>query len=135
MAQGAEKIQSKYLHLNEASGPVFKIRNDPRYTKIGKRLSRYGLDELPQLINIIKGDMSFVGPRPFPVEEANKIPKKYDKRFSVLPGITSSWVVSGGHKMTFDKWMELDLYDISHKSYVYNFTIILKTVLLLLRKS
>lgn len=109
MVVGAEKLKKKYLHLNETDGPVFKIRNDPRYTKIGKILTRTGLDELPQLINVVKGEMALVGPRPLPGNEAIKIPKKYQKRFSVLPGITSLWVVKGSHKLSFDEWMKLDL--------------------------
>jgi lipopolysaccharide/colanic/teichoic acid biosynthesis glycosyltransferase len=109
MVIDAEKLKKKYLHLNEADGPVFKMRNDPRYTKIGKVLTRTGLDELPQLVNVVRGEMALVGPRPLPWKEAIKIPKKYQKRFSVFPGITSSWVVKGSHGLSFDEWMNLDL--------------------------
>ena len=76
MVTDAEKLKEAITNLNEADGPVFKIKNDPRYTLIGKFLAHTGLDELPQLINIVKGEMSFVGPRPLPINEANKIPKK-----------------------------------------------------------
>lgn len=132
MRQGSENEQKIYKHLNEADGPVFKIKNDPRFTKIGKWLARTGLDELPQLINIIKGEMAFVGPRPLPVNEANKIPKKYEKRFSVLPGITSTWVTKGTHKLSFTEWMELDMQYIRDKSLLRDLSIIYFTLLLAL---
>lgn len=120
MVVGAEKLKKKYLHLNEADGPVFKIRNDPRYTKIGKILTRTGLDELPQLINVVKGEMALVGPRPLPGDEAIKVPKKYQKRFSVLPGITSSWVVKGSHELSFNEWMNLDLEYVKKRSIFFD---------------
>ncbi|TEU02363.1 sugar transferase [Candidatus Woesebacteria bacterium] len=120
MVVGAEKLKKKYLHLNEADGPVFKIRNDPRYTKIGKILTRTGLDELPQLVNVVKGEMTLVGPRPLPQEEAIKVPKRYQKRFSVLPGITSSWVVKGSHGLSFDEWMKLDLEYVKKRNVLFD---------------
>ncbi len=108
MIDEADKIQKKYIKLNESDGPVFKIRNDPRFTVFGKVLSNTGLDELPQFINVIKGDMSIVGPRPLPVGEAKRLPKAYKIRNLVKPGITSSWVVGGSHNLPFKKWMSLD---------------------------
>lgn len=131
MISNAEALKEKYSHLNEADGPVFKIKNDPRYTKIGKLLSKTGLDELPQLINIIKGEMAFVGPRPLPVEEANKILSTYHKRFSVLPGITSLWVINGSHKLSFKRWMELDLFYVKNRSILLDISIAIKTVSLI----
>ena len=131
MVENAETIKKKYLKLNEADGPVFKIHNDPRYTRTGRLIAHTGLDELPQLINIIKGEMSFVGPRPMPVEETLKVPKKYERRFSVLPGITSSWVIQGSHKLSFKKWMELDLEYIKKKNLWYDIEIAIKTILLI----
>lgn len=128
MVTNAEELKKRYLKLNEVNGPVFKIRNDPRYTKIGKIIAHSGLDELPQLINVIKGNMALVGPRPLPLEEALKIPKKYQARFSVLPGITSPWVVKGSHKMSFDEWMKLDLQYIKQRSLFYDLKIILQTI-------
>ena len=104
MYVGAEIDQVKYRKLNEADGPVFKIRNDPRFTKIGRLLAHSGLDELPQLINSMKGEMSFVGPRPLPIAEANKIPKQYVSCFSVLRGMTSIRIVHGTHKLDFEEW-------------------------------
>lgn len=128
MVDDAENLKSKIQNLNEADRPVFKIRNDPRYTKIGKFLSHTGLDETPQLINIIKGEMDFVGPRPLPVDEANKIPKKYERRFSVLPGITSLWIIKGAHNLTFTQWMKFDLEYVDKKSFIYDAKIFIKTL-------
>jgi len=132
MIHNAEELKSAYQKLNEADGPVFKIYNDPRYTDFGRWLSHTGLDELPQLINIIKREMNFVGPRPLPIDEAKKIPQKYANRFSVLPGITSSWVVKGSHKLTFDEWMKEDVKDIGNKGFLYNLKIVLKTIYLII---
>lgn len=114
MKVGSENQQSKYFKLNEADGPVFKIHNDPRFTGIGKILSRTGMDELPQLINILNGDMTLVGPRPLPVNEARKLSKNQKIRDQVKPGIVSTWVTNGSHKLNFRQWMELD------KEYVEN---------------
>lgn len=133
MIDNAEVLKEKYLYLNEADGPVFKIRNDPRYTKIGKFLAHTGLDELPQLINIMKGDMAFVGPRPLPIDEAVRIPKKYQERFSVLPGITSLWVIKGAHKLSFKQWMESDLEYVRNKSILLDLKISLLTIWLILK--
>lgn len=133
MIKDAELLKSNYLHLNQADGPVFKIFNDPRYTKIGRMLSKTGLDELPQLINIIKGEMAFIGPRPLPVEEAKKVPEKYHHRFSVLPGITSLWVIKGSHKLSFEEWMKLDMHYVKNHSLILDLHIALKTIVLLLK--
>jgi len=133
MIDGAEELKDKYRHLNEADGPVFKIRHDPRYTKIGKFLAHTGLDEIPQLINIIKGEISFVGPRPLPVEEGLRVPEIYEKRFSVLPGITSAWIVKGAHKLTFAQWMKLDLEYVKNKSFWYDIKILISTAFLILK--
>ncbi len=131
MVHNAQKLQTKYYKLNEADGPVFKIYNDPRYTRFGKWLSHTGLDELPQLINIIKGEMAFVGPRPLPLDEAKKVPKKYEDRFRILPGITSSWVVKGAHKLKFDEWMQKDLLDVKKQGFIHSFEISVQTVALI----
>jgi len=136
MIKGADELQktSKYQKLNEADGPVFKIRDDPRYTRFGRLLAHTGLDELPQLINIIKGEMAFVGPRPLPVDEAKRVPKKYEKRFSVLPGITSSWVVKGAHNLSFSRWMELDVEYVENKNFQADFNIGVSTVILMIKQ-
>jgi lipopolysaccharide/colanic/teichoic acid biosynthesis glycosyltransferase len=127
MKKGAAEEQKKYLSLNEADGPVFKIRHDPRFTKFGKWLSWSGLDELPQLINVIRGEMVLVGPRPLPVSEAKAVPNKYSSRFRVLPGITSPWVIQGAHALTFKQWMESDLEYATKKSVRGDLSIIMQT--------
>lgn len=133
MVINASRIQGKYLKLNEADGPAFKIQNDPRFTKFGKILSRTGLDELPQFINVLKGDMSIVGPRPLPINEARKLSKRDKIRELVKPGITSSWVVAGQHGMSFKKWMELDREYVQNASFAGDLIIILKTAALVFR--
>ena len=128
MVENAEDLKEKIKHLNQADGPVFKVYDDPRFTKIGRFLAKIGIDELPQLINIVKGQMCFVGPRPLPLDEAKKIPKEYEKRFSVLPGIFSSWVVYGAFHDNFKKWMELDLKDVENKSFWYDLKVIFRSL-------
>lgn len=131
MVINAENLKHKIENLNEVDGPVFKVHNDPRYTKIGRFLSHTGLDELPQLINIIKGEMDFVGPRPLPVAEAELVTKKYQERLSVLPGITSPWILQGAHKLSFKEWMESDMDYIKKKSLWYDSIQLTKTFLLI----
>jgi len=133
MVEDAESLKLKVKRLNEADGPVFKIRNDPRYTHVGAFLSHIALDELPQLINIVRGEMAFVGPRPLPKKEALAVPKKYGKRFSVLPGMTSSWIVAGAHSLTFKKWMELDCTYVKEHSILGDIKILLCTVGIILQ--
>ncbi|MFH0773845.1 MAG: sugar transferase [bacterium] len=128
MGVKAESLKQKVKNLNEADGPVFKIKNDPRYTRIGKYLSRTALDELPQLMNILEGHMAFVGPRPLPLSEAQNIPKKYRCRFSVLPGMTSEWVVQGAHELPFKRWMELDCNYAKKRSIMNDISILQRTV-------
>ncbi len=133
MVNNAEKLKIKYLTRNEADGPAFKIRNDPRYTKVGKLLAHLAIDELPQLLNVIRGEMAFVGPRPLPISEAKQIPKKYEVRFSVLPGLTSLWVIQGSHKLSFNKWMELDCEYVKIKNIWVDIVIVIQTMLLLIK--
>lgn len=133
MVRGAEKMVEKYRKLNESDGPTFKIQNDPRFTRFGKYLSRTGLDELPQFINVLRGEMSVVGPRPLPIGEAAKIPKKYQVRLMVKPGATSTWVVNGTHKLKFRRWMELDRDYIKNASFWGDFKIVVNTAKYLLR--
>ncbi|MBU1117980.1 sugar transferase [Patescibacteria group bacterium] len=127
MRRDAELLKKAYRQLNEADGPVFKIRNDPRLTRVGKFLFHSGLDEMPQFINMIKGEMVLVGPRPLPVEEERKIGKKYMKREEVRPGIVSPWILSGYHKMKFEDWMESDLGYVKNKSLWGDFKIVLRS--------
>jgi lipopolysaccharide/colanic/teichoic acid biosynthesis glycosyltransferase len=117
MKVGAEGKQRKLISKNEADGPVFKIRNDPRFTSIGKWLSHTGLDELPQLYNILVGDMSLIGPRPLPVLEAKQLKPWQQKRHTIKPGIISPWVLDGYHKKTFDEWMKSDIAYVKTKSF------------------
>jgi lipopolysaccharide/colanic/teichoic acid biosynthesis glycosyltransferase len=120
MVVNAEQKQKSLNKYNEASGPVFKIRNDPRFTSIGKWLSHTGLDELPQLFNVLKGDMQLIGPRPLPVAEAAQLKTWQKERETVKPGIISPWVLDGYHKKTFDEWMKSDIAYINRKSFFYD---------------
>ncbi|MBI4446281.1 MAG: sugar transferase [Acidobacteria bacterium] len=128
MIQGAEDRLWEIKHLNEMGGPVFKMRNDPRVTRVGRWLRKSSLDELPQLWNVIKGEMSLVGPRaPLP-EEVRHYSSKQRRRLSVKPGITCLWQVSGRNDINFDEWMELDLQYIDNWSFWLDMRIILKTI-------
>jgi len=110
MVQNAESLLPQLESLNEASGPVFKIRNDPRITPAGRFLRRTSLDELPQFLNVLRGDMSLVGPRPLPLRDYEGFTEDWQRRrFSVRPGITCLWQVTGRSNIGFDQWMELDL--------------------------
>lgn len=109
MVPDAESMQRRLLKKNEANGPVFKIFDDPRFTPIGKFLSHTGLDELPQLFNVLRGDMALIGPRPLPVAEAQKLAAWMRKRERIKPGIISPWILNGYHLQPFDAWMESDI--------------------------
>ncbi|MCH7730066.1 sugar transferase [Patescibacteria group bacterium] len=133
MVLGAERLKWRYRHLNEADGPVFKIKDDPRFTNVGKFLARTGLDELPQLINVLKGDMSLVGPRPLPVPEAKKLTPSQKERELVKPGITSNWVVKGAHNLSFDEWMRLDIDYVENGSLFVDLKVLVLTATLILK--
>lgn len=135
MVENAHRLKEQYKHLNELDGPFFKINKDPRLTWIGRIIVPLGIDELPQMINVIKGDMTLVGPRPFPIDEAAKIPNKYALRYSVLPGITGLWVIKGSHKLSFEKWMELDILYVKSKSFWLDITIVFRTLIILTNKA
>jgi exopolysaccharide biosynthesis polyprenyl glycosylphosphotransferase len=128
MCVDAEAKKEKYLHLNEASGPVFKIKHDPRVTPVGRLLRKFSVDELPQLFNVLRGEMSIVGPRPpIPSEVATYGPHER-KRLAVLPGLTCLWQVSGRSNISFDHWIELDLLYIDTMSFGNDLKIVLKTI-------
>jgi exopolysaccharide biosynthesis polyprenyl glycosylphosphotransferase len=129
MVDGADKEQDSLEHLNEVEGPVFKIKNDPRLTEIGKILRRFSIDELPQLINVLKGDMSLVGPRPLPVRDVDRIDvNSHKRRFSIKPGITCLWQVNGRSNIGFDDWVRMDLDYIDRWSLILDAQILLKTI-------
>lgn len=120
MYRSAEKDQKKYVKQNEANGPVFKIHNDPRFTPIGSFLSHTGLDELPQLWNVLYGDMALFGPRPLPVSEAKLLLPWQKERQQIKPGILSPWIFNGYHRRTFDEWMRDDCMYVQKKSFFYD---------------
>jgi exopolysaccharide biosynthesis polyprenyl glycosylphosphotransferase len=124
----AEKQQERLVELNEASGPVFKIKNDPRVTPVGPVLRRFSLDELPQLWNVIRGDMSLVGPRPPVPKEVVQYERWQRRRLSMKPGLTCLWQVSGRNNVPFDEWMKLDLDYIDNWSLKLDMIILLRTV-------
>ncbi len=136
MRKDAEKIKSHLKRLNEIDGPMFKISNDPRVTKIGKFLRKTSLDELPQLFNILKGEMSFVGPRPLSMEEMIYHPQWRDLRVKVKPGLTGLWQVKKNQKETFSDWIIYDTSYIINKSpYLYIKIIFLTFFYVLFRKN
>ncbi|HZO88352.1 MAG TPA: sugar transferase [Chthonomonadaceae bacterium] len=128
MCADAEAQKERLAHLNEASGPVFKIKDDPRVTPIGRFLRKYSLDELPQLINVLRGDMSLVGPRPPIPCEVEAYGPRERARLSVQPGLTCLWQVSGRSNISFEHWIELDLLYIDTMSFANDLKIILRTI-------
>ncbi len=125
----ADKKQGELKKLNEMRGPVFKISNDPRITRVGKFLRRFSLDELPQLWNVWRGDMSLVGPRPPVPGEVNQYVRHYRRRLSMRPGLTCTWQVSGRNEIKdFDTWVKLDLEYIDNWSLIRDFWLLLRTI-------
>lgn len=128
MVVNAEELKAKLAAQNEQAGPVFKMRRDPRITAVGRFIRKYSIDELPQLINVLRGDMSIVGPRPPIPSEVAKYEAWQRRRLSVRPGLTCVWQVSGRNEISFEEWMLLDMRYIDHWSLAQDFQLILKTL-------
>ena len=136
MVPNADKLLPELEMLNEVAGPVFKIKNDPRMTSIGHFLRRASLDELPQLFNVLRGDMSLVGPRPLPVRDYEGFNEDWQRRrFSIRPGITCLWQVNGRSSISFEKWMQLDLQYMDEWSLWLDLKILARTVPAVLKGS
>ncbi len=128
MINNAEQMRAELHQLNELDGPVFKISDDPRITTVGRWLRRFSLDELPQLWNILRGDMSFVGPRPAVPEEVEQYEDWQRRRLRMRPGLTCTWVLEGRNHVDFNRWMQLDLTYIDNWSLWLDFKIFLRTI-------
>ena len=135
MCVDAEDKKKLLMHLNEASGPVFKIKKDPRVTPIGSFIRKLSIDELPQFFNVLKGDMSVVGPRPPLPTEVSSYTAYQRGRLSVRPGLTCLWQVSGRSNISFERWVELDLAYIETMSFTNDVKIVLKTIPAVLKGS
>lgn len=133
MKRNADRLQGSYKKFNEADGPVFKIHNDPRFTPFGKFLSHTGLDELPQLWNVLIGNMSLIGPRPLPVAEAKKLKTWQKARHAIKPGIISPWVFEGYHQRSFDEWMKSDIAYAKNKSFFVDGELFFKSIVFITR--
>lgn len=131
MVDGAEALRKSIEHKNEMSGPMFKVRGDPRITKIGRFIRKTSIDELPQLINVLKGEMSLVGPRPSLPSEVEKFESWMLKRLEVKPGLTCYWQVSGRNNICFEDWMKLDIDYVNNRNMQLDIKLIFKTIILL----
>ncbi len=134
MYSDAEEKQSEVEHLNETDGAIFKVKNDPRLTPSGKFLRRFSLDELPQLFNVLRGEMSLVGPRPLPLRDFNHMDEWHKKRYLVLPGVTGLWQVSGRSELNFDEMVRLDFLYLEQWNVFLDLSILVKTVPAVLRR-
>jgi exopolysaccharide biosynthesis polyprenyl glycosylphosphotransferase len=128
MVANAEALKEQLLAQNEQSGPVFKMKRDPRVTPVGRFLRKYSIDELPQLVNVLRGDMSIVGPRPPLPSEVARYEAWQRRRLSVRPGLTCVWQVNGRNAVSFQDWMLLDMRYIDHWSFARDVSLILQTV-------
>jgi lipopolysaccharide/colanic/teichoic acid biosynthesis glycosyltransferase len=135
MTNGAAQRVDEVFHLNHANGPLFKARDDPRVTRVGKALRRSFMDELPQLINILRGDMSLVGPRPCLPSEAAHMGEHVSFRFAVPQGLTGPWQANGHHAMTFDEQMRVEREYVQSWSLAKDVRIVLRTIPLVLRRA
>jgi lipopolysaccharide/colanic/teichoic acid biosynthesis glycosyltransferase len=128
MCADAESRRRALQHLNEMDGPVFKIKHDPRITPVGAFIRKFSIDELPQLVNVLHGDMSIVGPRPPVPSEVEVYSQRERGRLAVQPGLTCLWQVNGRNNIAFNRWIELDLHYIETMSFMNDVRIVLKTV-------
>lgn len=136
MEQNAEKLQKELEDKNDVAGGVlFKIKQDPRITKIGKYLRHYSLDEIPQLFNVLLGEMSLIGPRPLPVRDVSKMPQCYKIRHDVLPGITGLGQINGRSNCSSEEYLSWDIYYIKNWSLLLDFKILLDTIPSVLNKT
>jgi exopolysaccharide biosynthesis polyprenyl glycosylphosphotransferase len=133
MYQDAERRQAELEAKNEADGAIFKMKDDPRITRVGKFIRRWSIDELPQLINVLLGEMSLVGPRPLPVRDFEKMTEQHKMRLAAIPGVSGYWQISGRSDLSFEDMVRLDLYYIENWSLWLDIAIILKTVHAVLR--
>ena len=134
MVSGAADAQPALEESNEATGPLFKIRDDPRVTRVGRLLRRLSLDEVPNLLNVLRGQMSLVGPRPLPVRDYQRLEDWHRRRYNVLPGMTGLWQVAGRSDLTFDDLVRLDFYYIENWSIWLDISILLRTPVAVLRR-
>jgi lipopolysaccharide/colanic/teichoic acid biosynthesis glycosyltransferase len=128
MINNAEQLRFELAALNEMDGPVFKSSRDPRVTPFGRIIRRFSIDELPQIFNVLRGDMSLVGPRPPLPEEVARYERWQRRRLSMKPGMTCLWQISGRNEVSFEDWMKLDLSYIDNWSLLLDLKILLKTV-------
>ena len=131
MVVNAEELKKSLEKENEMSGPMFKIKKDPRITRVGRFIRKTSIDELPQLINVLKGNMSLVGPRPSLPKEVEAFEPWMKERLTVLPGLTCIWQVSGRNNIPFKEWMELDIKYVRERSYFLDLKLIFKTIFVL----
>jgi lipopolysaccharide/colanic/teichoic acid biosynthesis glycosyltransferase len=128
MYANAEDMQDELERHNEKAGAIFKIREDPRVTRVGRFLRRWSFDELPQLLNVLRGEMSLVGPRPLPMRDYARLEDWHRKRYLVLPGMTGLWQVSGRSELDFDELVRLDFLYLERWSIFLDLSILLKTI-------
>lgn len=128
MQVGAEELRGLLLHLNQAQGPAFKLHDDPRVTRVGRVLRKLSIDELPQLLHVLQGHMSLVGPRPAFPEEVDQYEPWMLRRLSVRPGLTCLWQVRGRSDLPFDEWMRLDIEYVDRCSFLLDFKILAMTI-------
>ena len=131
MVSNAEELKAKLMEQNEMSGPMFKMKHDPRITKVGKFIRKTSIDELPQLINILKGEMSLVGPRPSLPKEVAKFESWMLERLEVKPGLTCYWQVMGRNDIDFEDWMKLDIKYVHDRNLWLDIKLIFKTFFML----